>query len=113
MFKGRNVSLYQAAAPAPVKEASALTMSSTETAHRLQMTVSDLAGLAPVSGVTYSVHVQPDTGGPWNTISVGGPSPSAVADRNLFPGAKSAKVGVLRTSGFADDLVAEETIDLS
>ena len=48
----------------------------------------------------------------WQTIAVGRRTPEVVIDRNQFPGAESAKVRVLRSTGFEDSIVAEDEIDL-
>ena len=76
------------------------------------MKINELAGLQPVSGVTYSVQVKPDNKETWDTIAVGRPTPQVDVDRNQFAGAKSATVRVLRTTGFDEDVIAEDKIDL-
>lgn len=80
--------------------------------NRRGLTLDQAADLQPAPGITYSVLVKPDTGGPWNTIAVGRPTPKVEIDRNQFAGAKKADIRVLRTTGFEEDVIAEGTVDL-
>jgi hypothetical protein len=47
-----------------------------------------------------------------DTIAVSRPTPDVDVDRNQFAGAKRATIRVLRTTGFNEDVIAEDTIDL-
>jgi hypothetical protein len=52
------------------------------------------------------------TGARRDTIAVSRPTPDVDVDRNQFAGAKRATIRVLRTTGFNEDVIAEDTIDL-
>lgn len=69
-------------------------------------------GVEPRTGITYTVQVDPDQSGKWNTIAVGAPTPKVDIDRHQFQGARKLRVRVLRSTGFADAVVAEEDLDL-
>ena len=71
------------------------------------------SGAEPAAGVTYTVQVDADDSGRWNTIAVGAPTPKIDIDRHQFQGAKKLRVRVLRSTGFADAVVAEEDLDLT
>jgi hypothetical protein len=114
LFNGKEVSRYEGGQPAPAPAAaSGLELAPGASTNRQRLKISELAGLEPAAGVTYSVQVKPDTGGPWNTIAVGRPTPEVDLDRNQFAGAKNATVRVLRTTGFNEDIIAEDTVDLT
>lgn len=70
----------------------------------------------PVSaepGVSYTVQVRPEGTAAWHTIAVGRDTPEVTLDRNQFPGAARATVRVLRSTGFDDRIVTEESISLA
>ncbi|WP_250532337.1 hypothetical protein [Caballeronia sp. ATUFL_F1_KS39] len=102
------------AGTALVQNAANLVLSgaSPEAPHRRTITLAQAAELKAESGVTYSVQVKADNGAYWNTIAVGRPVPQVDIDRNQFSGARKADVRVLRTTGFDEDVIAQETIDL-
>lgn len=114
LVNGKEVSRYAAGVFSAIPEAANLGLASaTEVApHRRRLTLVQAAELQPTTGVTYSVQVKPDTGGPWNTIAVGRPTPSVEIDRNQFAGARKAEVRILRTTGFDEEVVAQEIVDL-
>ena len=64
-------------------------------------------------GITYTIQVRPQGKNAWEAIAVGQRTPSVVVDRNQFPGVVSATVRVLRSTGFEDEVVAEQEIDLN
>jgi len=68
---------------------------------------------APEAGVTYTVQVKPEGARAWQTIAVGRKTPLAEIDRNQFPGSKAATVRVLRSTGFEDEVISEQEIDLN
>jgi len=114
LYKGQEVSRFDAgeAIVAPAGRSLGLAMpGAAGTTHR-SLTIDGLGDVAPVAGVTYSVQVKPDTGGPWNTIAVGRDTPNVAIDRNQFAGARQADVRVLRTTGFDEDVFAEGKVDL-
>lgn len=110
----REVSRYEAGEPAGAPKAVGLALAGTVIGvpHRRQLTLPQAAGLQPAVGVTYSVQVKPDNGTHWSTIAVGRPTPHLEIDRNQFPGAKKAEVRVLRTTGFEEEVIAQDTLDL-
>ena len=114
MVNGKEVSRYAAGAPPAMPEAVSLglAMATADAPHRRQLTLVQATALQPTAGVTYSVQVKPDTARHWNTIAVGRPTPSIDIDRNQFPGARKAEVRVLRTTGFDEEVIAQETVDL-
>lgn len=114
LVNGKEVSRYDAgeppAAPAPVTQG--LEALAGAAPHHRKLTLDQAAGLQAAAGVTYSVQVKPDTGGPWSTIAVGRPTPSVDIDRNQFAGARRAEVRVLRTTGFEEEVIVQEMVDL-
>lgn len=114
IIDGKEVSRYVAGDPPEVSVPVALSLEGLAGAapHHRTLTLDKAAGLQPAAGVTYSVQVKPDTGGPWNTIAVGQPTPTVNVDRNQFAGAMKAEVRVLRTTGFDEEVIAQETVNL-
>ncbi|HMO29480.1 hypothetical protein [Enterovirga sp.] len=108
----KEVSRYEGGA-APALESATLGLAppGTPGSTRRQLSVTELAGIAPAPGVTYSVDVKPDTGAPWATIAIGRPTPTVDFDKNQFPGAKSATVRVTRTTGFDQEVIAEDKLE--
>lgn len=70
----------------------------------------ELPGIAAELGVTYTVMVKPDGDERWHATSVGVSRPTFELDRNQFPGAKQVTVRVLRSTGFDDSVIAEESV---
>jgi hypothetical protein len=115
-FKGKEVSRYQAGEMAPLPPGGVSLSAGPvldDKPNKRSLTIAELAQLGPAPGVTYTIQVKPDTGGPWHTIAVGRKTPHVELDRNQFAGAKSVTVRVLRTTGFQEEVLAEETLDLS
>lgn len=75
-----------------------------------EMTVEGVPQAEP--GVSYTVQVRPEGHQAWQTIAVGKSSPHFQLDRNQFPGAASATVRVLRSTGFDSEVVDEKQVDL-
>jgi hypothetical protein len=69
--------------------------------------------IAPEAGVSYTVQVKPENTQAWQTIAVGRNTPEAEIDRNQFPGVITAKVRVLRSTGFADEVFSEHDVKLN
>lgn len=114
LVDGKEVSHYFAGEPpaTPTPVTLGLKALAGAAPHHLTLTLDQAAGLQPVAGVTYSVQVKPDTGGPWSTIAVERSTPAVNIDRNQIAGAKKAKVRVLRATGFDEEMIAQETVDL-
>jgi hypothetical protein len=69
-------------------------------------------GMQVREGVTYTVQVRPEGSEAWRTITVGRDTPETEIDRNQFPGSRHVDVRVLRTTGFDENVVAEQKFDL-
>jgi hypothetical protein len=115
LLKGREISRYDGGPKPPgpaAGETLGLELGGDTTAHRRPLKIDELAKLKAVPGVTYSVQVKPDNKNTWDTIAVSRPTPHVEVDRNQFAGAKRATIRVLRTTGFDENVIAEDTIDL-
>jgi len=115
MLKGQEISRYEAGAapPGPATGAAfGLELAGAAAANRRPLKIGQIGDVQPVAGVTYSVQVKPDNKTTWDTIAVSRPTPEVDVDRNQFSGAKSAAVRVLRTTGFDEEVFAEDTVDL-
>lgn len=66
--------------------------------------------VAESEGVSYTVQAQPAQGSPWTTLAVGSKTPKVTVDANQFPGSRSVLVRVLKTDGFTEDVIAQDTI---
>jgi hypothetical protein len=114
IFKGKEISRYEGGEMPEAKSAGArfaLALAGDAADRKRSLAINELAGRPPAAGVTYSVQVKPDNGGYWHTIAVGRPTPEIVLDRNQFAGANKATIRVLRTTGFEEEIVAEDTVD--
>ena len=111
---GKEVSRYDAGEPpaAPASAGLALEAVAGAAPHHRMLTLDEAAALQPTAGVTYSVEVKPDTGDRWNAIAVGRQTPAVAIDRNQFAGAKTAEIRVLRTTGFDEQVIVQERLDL-
>ncbi|MFO1323637.1 MAG: hypothetical protein U1F15_06195 [Burkholderiales bacterium] len=72
-------------------------------------------GAAPASaeaGITYTVQARPADAKSWLTLAVGQRTPKIDIDFNQFPNAKRLDVRVLRTNGFDEAVVNEQSVDL-
>jgi len=102
-----------AAPPGPAAGAAfGLELAGAAAASRRPLKIDQLGGLQPVAGVTYSVQVKPDNKTTWDTIAVSRSTPEVEIDRNQFAGAQRAEVRVLRTTGFDEEVIAEDSVDL-
>ncbi|EUC12348.1 hypothetical protein [Paraburkholderia hospita] len=110
----KEVSRYDAGTPVTAPQAAGLGLAgaASDVPHRRQLTLTQAADLQPIDGVTYAVEVKPDNGSHWNTIAIGRATPNVEVDRNQFAGARTAEVRVLRTTGFDEEVIAHETVDL-
>lgn len=117
LFKRKQVDEYIAGGAAPAGQAAGgmtlnLGGAAPAARNRRPLTIAELDGIAPVSGVTYTVQVKPPGQESWNTIAVGRPAPSIDIDRNQFPGVGRVDVRVMRTNGFDQEIIATDTLDL-
>lgn len=115
LFNGKQVDRYEGGVmpdEAPVSGMKLGLQPSVAGAHKQQLTIGQLGAVPPAPGVTYTVQVKPEGAGPWNTVAVGRPTPNVEIDRNQFPGAKKAEVRVLKTTGFQEEVIADEMIEL-
>jgi hypothetical protein len=118
LYDGKLVDTFEAGAPAPVQAGPgpmaddgdvALGPMPGEPAKR-QLTLDEFKA---EKGVSYTVQVRPAGEGLWQTVAVGRATPEVVIDANQYPGAESATVRVVRSTGFDDTVVAEGDIDLT
>lgn len=70
------------------------------------------AGTEVRAGTSYVVQAKPDTGGAWQTLSVGRPTPEFVIDKNQFPGASNVAIRVIQNAGFQREIIDERTVSL-
>lgn len=115
LLKGKEISRYEGGPKLPGLAGAGtlgLALGGTAATNRRPLKINELAGTQPVEGVTYSVQVRPDNKDTWDTIAVSRPTPDVEVDRNQFAGAKRATIRVLRTTGFDEDVIAEDTVDL-
>jgi hypothetical protein len=69
-----------------------------------------VGGDVEYEGVSYTVQAQPAPGTPWTTLAVGSKTPKFTVDANQFPGSRSVLVRVLKTDGFTEDVIAQDTV---
>jgi len=114
LLKGKEISRYVGGPklPEPAGGTLGLALGGNSAANRRPLKINELAGLQPVAGLTYSVQVKPDNKQTWDTIAVSRPTPDVDIDRNQFAGAGRVTIRVLRTTGFDEAVIAEDTIDL-
>ena len=106
------VSVFEAPQPtAPAAAAGGMSLTMTASSRPSRKLV-DLPDVAEEPGVTYTVLVRPEGEEAWQAISVGSPRPAFEFDSNQFPSVRSATVRVVRSTGFEDDVLAEEQVDL-
>ncbi|WP_338927563.1 hypothetical protein IHE33_15755 (plasmid) [Mycetohabitans endofungorum] len=116
LYNGTEVSCFEAAEPRAASEiAGGLSPLSIDAPlpGKPNRSVLRTQAAAPQDGVTYTVQVCPAGESTWQTIAVGRETPHAEIDRNQFPGVKTAKVRVLRSTGFEDELFSEQEVDLN
>lgn len=107
-YRGKEVSRFRAGAPGAPARGLGLAPPS---AAGNRLAASNAAPAEP--GVSYTVMVKRDDEPHWQSIAVGRSRPEFELDRNQFPGAHKVKVKVLRTTGFEQDVISEEDVDLS
>jgi hypothetical protein len=115
LLGGKEISVYEGGPKLPGAAGAqmmGLALGGNPSASRRPLKINEIAGMQPVAGVTYSVEVKPDNKEFWETIAVSQPTPEIDFDRNQFAGARRATIRVLRTTGFDEDVIAEDTIDL-
>lgn len=106
------VSVYEAAPPAaPTASAGGMSLSMALSSGPSRRMV-DLPDVAAVPGVSYTVMVRPEGEDAWQAVSVGSSRPAFELDSNQFPGVRSATVRVVRSTGFEDEVLVEESVEL-
>jgi hypothetical protein len=117
LYDGKEAAVFEAGAPAAAAadapaSGPAIAMGAAPPGHpeKREMTVEGAPEGEP--GVSYTVQVRPEGHRAWQTIAVGKNSPEFQLDRNQFPGAASASVRVLRSTGFDNEVVDEKLVDL-
>ena len=114
LYNGQPVNVFEAGAASPAAPATrSLTMGAAPPDNQHRRTLSS-AGTAPAEkGISYTVQVLPEGASAWQTIAVGRQTPAVEFDRNQFPGSRTAQVRILRSTGFEDEVFAQEEINLS
>ncbi|EIM31151.1 hypothetical protein [Microvirga lotononidis] len=117
LYAGKEAAVFEAGPPAAVAAGGpasgpAIAMGAAPLGHpeKREMTVEGVSKGEP--GVSYTVQVRPEGHQAWQTIAVGKNSPDFQLDRNQFPGAASASVRVLRSTGFDSEVIDEKEVDL-
>ena len=111
-YEARELAVFEAGPePAPAPAGLSLGMAPPGVTGKRPMSLD--AEIAPEPGVTYSILVRPGGERLWQTIAMGLPVPEVTLDRNQFPDAERAAVRVVRNTGFAETVIAEETVELS
>lgn len=77
-----------------------------------RMSLRTAATMLPEKGITFTVQVMPEGTRAWQTIAIGRDRPVAQLDPNQFPGAERARVRILRSTGFDDEIFVEEEVKL-
>jgi len=75
--------------------------------HKFSLNMEEASPISP--GVTYTVQARAEHDPIWQTLAVGLPQPTTEVDVNQFPGAKSVNVRVLKSDGFAETQVFQDT----
>lgn len=119
VIDGKTVHAWAAAAPAAAPFVSAVSgklmttklqgMSPLEGV-KIEVNADADTGAAELAGVTYTVQARPSASSPWSTLAVGSRTPRVTVDANQFPGRSSVMVRVLKTNGFSEDVIAEDTV---
>jgi hypothetical protein len=81
--------------------------------NRLALGADPQSAVAIERGVTYTVQVKSQGAPEWQTIAVGRETPDVEIDRNQFPGSPKVAVRVLRSTGFEDEVLSQQDIDLN
>lgn len=64
-------------------------------------------------GVSYTMQAKPDNAAAWTTLAVGRDKPDFTVDKNQFPGAAKLDLRVVRSTGFAQEVVETRSVDLA
>jgi hypothetical protein len=111
LYEGVEKHRFKAGVPGATGAGMALGFPGPESGHR--RTLRAVAGVEPQPGVSYTVQVMPAGTKTWQTIAAARETPAVPLDRNQFPGAKKARVRVLRNTGFDSEVFVEEDISLN
>lgn len=111
LYKGEELSVYEAPRAIFTPGAAGLNFGMARALNHHRR-ILDLPEIEQQAGISYTVMVQPNGEGAWQNIMVGGTRPNFELDANQFPGATLALVRVIRSTGFEDEVIAEERIDL-
>lgn len=111
VHKGSEIAKYEAGSePIQPPAGLALGMAPPGSANKRPMSLD--AEVNPEPGVTYSIQVLTEGERLWQTIALGLEVPDVTLDRNQFPDSETALVRIVRTNGFTESVVAEDTVEL-
>jgi len=72
----------------------------------------EATGMDDGEGVTYTVQVMPEGESVWHTIAVGSPTPQVELDADQFAGARKAKLRIIRSTGFDEEIMETKQVEL-
>lgn len=116
LHKGFEVARFDAGAPRPLAIGAGMipmTAGAPNAAKPNRFSLETATVIGPEIGVSYTVQVRPSGKSSWQTIAVGRATPEVELHRNQFPGATTAAVRILRSTGFEDEVLAEEELNLN
>jgi hypothetical protein len=116
LHKGVEVARFEAGASLTLTNAAGMTPMSAgaqNAAKPNRYSLETAIAIGPEAGVTYTVQVRPSGKSSWQTIAVGRATPEVELHRNQFPGAATATVRILRSTGFEDEVIAEQELNLN
>ena len=110
LYDGMEKDRFESGFPNPPAAGMGLEFPGAALTHR--RTLKATTTMAPQTGVSYTVQVKLEGTKNWQTIAASIKTPDVQLDRNQFPGAKRARVRVLRSTGFDSEVFVEEDVRL-
>lgn len=113
LYNRKPVNVFEAGTASSATTAPrSLTMGAAPPDNQHRRTLSSAGATPAEKGISYTIQVLPEGASAWQTIAVGRKTPAVEFDRNQFPGARTAQVRILRSTGFEDEVFAQEEINL-
>lgn len=101
---GEELDRYETAQPSAAAGATLLATAGPQP-HK---TLVEAEQIEPEDGVTYTIEARPEGAAAWQAIAVGRARPVFELDRNQFPGAAAIDVRVVRSTGFEEQVIAQQ-----